>query len=167
MEETYCPIKGEGSESEEFEDSRENLPSKGPIEPSSTNEQAPTPINAVYSSQPSMSIPSSGPTSQGGMGQDIMREGSAEDDCLNHMDLIKDMKFYQDATLDYQNAYEVLYVQQVEPQSKYSMQTYLTEEASAAIKVAKAKVQQWHQELLDTKCDCQSEIESAVSRAVE
>ena len=101
------------------------------------------------------------------MGQDIAKEGSAEDDHLDHVDLIEDAKFYKNATLDYQNAYEVLHVQQVELQSKYSTQSYLMEKALAAIKAAKAEVQQWHQEFLDAKCDCQSEIESAVSRAVE
>ena len=75
--------------------------------------------------------------------------------------------FYQDAAiLDYQNAYEVLHAQQVELQRNYSVQSYLMEEASAEIKVAKAKAQQQHQELLDVKhATVQSEIESAVSRA--
>ena len=52
-------------------------------------------------------------------------------------------------------------------QSKYSAQSYLMEEASAAIKAAKAEAQQQHQKLLDAKCESQSEIESVVSRAVE
>ena len=31
----------------------------------------------------------------------------------------------------------------------------------------KAKLRLWHQELLDERCDCKAEIESAVSRVVE
>lgn len=49
------------------------------------------------------------------------------------MDLIKDTKFYQDTALNYQNTYEALHAQQVELQSKYSAQSYLIKEASAAI----------------------------------
>ena len=52
------------------------------------------------------------------------------------MDLIEDAKFYQDAALNYQNAYEALHVQQVELQSKYSAQSYLIKEASVAVKAA-------------------------------
>lgn len=93
-----------------------------------------------------------------------MREGHAKGD-LNHIDLIEDAKFYQDTALNYQNAYEFVHVQQVELQSKYSAQSYLMEEALVAIKAAEA--QQCHQDLLYAKHNCQSEIESAVSRAVE
>ena len=100
------------------------------------------------------------------MGQDIMGEGCHKKD-LDHANLIEDAKFYQDAALNYQNAYEVLYVQHVELQSKYSVQSYLIKEASFAIKAAKAESQLQHQELIDARCDCKVEIKSAIGRAVE
>ena len=106
---TSHQVKGEESESEdeeEFEDSRENLPPKDPVEPSSTHEWVPLPINAIHSSQPSLSLSSlPGPTSQAVIGQDITGEGRHEGD-LDHTDFIEDAKFYQDAALDYQNTYE-------------------------------------------------------------
>ena len=51
--------KGEESESEdeeEFEDSRENLPPRDPVGPSSNHEQSPLPGNTIPSSQPTSSL---------------------------------------------------------------------------------------------------------------
>ena len=154
--------ESESEDEEEFKDSWENLPPRNLVEPSSTHEQVLLPANVIASSQPSSS--SSCLTSQSGISQDIMGEGCHEE-VIDHVDLIEDMKFYQD--LDYQNTYKALHAQQVELQGKYSAQAYLIKEASAAIKAAEAKVQGRHQELLDAQCNHQVEIKSAMNKAVE
>ena len=48
-------------------------------------------------------------------------------------DLIADAKFYQDATLGYQDVYETLCVQHEELQHWYAQQAQLVEEASEAL----------------------------------
>ena len=48
-------------------------------------------------------------------------------------DLIEDTKFYQDAALGYQDAYETLHIQQEELQHRYAQQAQLVEEASKAL----------------------------------
>ena len=96
----------------------------------------------------------------------ILCGGVHHKEVIDHADFIEDTQFYQDAALDYQNTYEALHAQQVEPQGKYSLQAYLIKEASAAIKAVEAEAQCQHQELLDAEHNHQIEIESAVSRAV-
>ena len=84
--------ESESEDEEEFEDSRENLPSRDPVEPSSAHEKVPLPANVIASSQPSSS--SLGPTSQLGVSQDIMGEEHHEE-VIDQVDLIEDAKFYQ------------------------------------------------------------------------
>ena len=48
-------------------------------------------------------------------------------------DLIEDTKFYQDAAIEYQDAYETLCIQQEELQHQYTQQAQLVEEASKAL----------------------------------
>ena len=52
---------------------------------------------------------------------------------ISTADLIEDAKFYQDATLGYQDAYETLCVQQEELQHRYTQQAQLVEETSEAL----------------------------------
>ena len=85
----------------------------------------------------------------------------------DNLDLIEDAKFYQDAALDYQNAYEALHVQQAELQSRYSQQAHLIKEASEAIKSAEAEASRRHQELLDAQHSHDANIKSAVNKAIE
>ena len=51
---------------------------------------------------------------------------------ISQEDLIKDAKFYQDAAINYQNAYEALLAQQVQNfKDKFEAQSHLIQEASA------------------------------------
>ena len=52
---------------------------------------------------------------------------------ISAVDLIEDAKFYQDAAIGYQDAYETLCVQQEELQHWYAQQAQLVEEASEAL----------------------------------
>ena len=81
-------------------------------------------------------------------------------------DLVEDANLYQDAAIEYQNAYEPLWLQQEELQSKYAQQAHLIEEASGALKAAEAKASKHHQELVYIQKSCDADIQSAVNKAV-
>ena len=52
---------------------------------------------------------------------------------INTTNLIEDIKFYQDAALGYQDAYEALQLQQEELQHWFTQQAQLVQEASEAL----------------------------------
>ena len=52
---------------------------------------------------------------------------------LTQLALIEDAKFYQDAAIGYQDAYETLQIQQEELQHWYTQQAQLVEETSEAL----------------------------------
>ena len=54
-----------------------------------------------------------------------MQHEGEEFDALGYSDLLEDAKFYQDAVVEYQNAYSIQY--------KYTHQAHLLEEASGAL----------------------------------
>ena len=53
--------------------------------------------------------------------------------------LLEDVKYFHNAALSYQDAYEALQVQQVELQTKFTEQAQLVQEASDALKAAEAE----------------------------
>ena len=65
---------------------------------------------------------------------------------ISTADLIEDAKFYQDATIRYQDAYETLQIQQEELQHRYAQQAQLVEEASEALQAVEAESSVRHQE---------------------
>ena len=70
---------------------------------------------------------------------------------ISQEDMIKDAKFYQDAAINYQNAYEALLAQQAELQDRFKAQSHLIQEASAAIDIAETEAKTHHQELLHVR----------------
>ena len=75
-------------------------------------------------------------------------------------DILQDAKIYQDATIEYQNAYQTL-------KQKYSKQVCLMEEASGAFSAAESQASQKQQELLNLKKQCEVDIQLAVGKALE
>ena len=126
---------------EEFQDSRSS-PAPGGLE-----EPTPTPGIFPPSSQNGVSrvvtTSMGNPVSSGNV--DI--ESSTEVG-ISQEDLIEDAKFYQDAAINYQNAYEALLAQQVELQGKFKAQSHLIQEASVAIDATESKAKTKCQELL-------------------
>ena len=61
--------------------------------------------------------------------------------------LLEDVKYFHNAALSYQDAYEALQLQQVELQTKFTEQAQLVQEASDALKAAEAESAVRHQEL--------------------
>ena len=61
--------------------------------------------------------------------------------------LLEDVKYFHNAALSYQDAYEALQLQQVELQTKFTEQAQLVQEASDALKAAEAESAVCQQEL--------------------
>ena len=135
--------QSESGSEEEFEDSREVLPSRDQFKPPSAPVLVPVPAEVTVSTGPMPSSSLGGPIPSGEVDANLVGEGF-DDGTLNE-DLIEDAKFYQDVALNYQKA---LLAQQVELQDKFKAQSCLMEEASVAIHTAETEAQQWHQELL-------------------
>ena len=57
-------------------------------------------------------------------------------------DILRDTKLYQDATIEYRNAYQAL-------EQRYSEQAQLMEEASGALSAAEFQASQKQQELIN------------------
>ena len=74
-------------------------------------------------------------------------------------DILQDAKLYQDATIEYQNAYQAL-------KQKYSEQAHLMEEASGALFAAESQASQKHQELLDLQKKSEADIQLAIGKAL-
>ena len=154
------PVNEEHSDSgseEEFQDSRS---SPGDLEES-------TPAPGIFLSSSKTEAPQIATTSVGGpisSGEVDIELNTGEG--VSQEDLIE-AKFYQEAVINYQNAYEALLAQQGELQGKFEAQSHLIQEASAAIDVAETEAKTHHQELLCVRQDQQKEMDSAVSKMVE
>ena len=85
---------------------------------------------------------------------------------ISMADLIEDAKFYQDATLGYQDAYETLCIQQEELQHWYAQQAQLVEEASKALWAVEAESSARHQEYVALQNQWEAEIWQAVDEAM-
>ena len=85
---------------------------------------------------------------------------------INTANLIEDTKFYQDAALGYQDAYETLCVQQGELQHRYTQQVQLVEEASETLRVAEAESSLRHQELVNLQQQWEVDIQHSVDKTV-
>ena len=67
--------------------------------------------------------------------------GSEEGTNASHVaNLLEDIKYFHNATLGYQDAYEALQQQQEELQSKFSEQAKLVQDASEALRAVEARV---------------------------
>ena len=69
------------------------------------------------------------------------------------------MSSYQDATIEYHNAYKVL-------EQKYAEQAHLMEEASGALFAAETQASQKQKELLDLQGTHEAEIQMAMDKAL-
>ena len=74
-------------------------------------------------------------------------------------DILQDAKLYQDAAIEYWNAYEAL-------EQKYSEQANLMEEASGALFAAESQASQKQQELLNLQKRCEADIQLAIGKAL-
>ena len=130
--------KAESDSDLEYQDSREDAP--GSLAASiAVRRSAPTtkptslPDLSLHANQDPESVP---PVAH--QQQDIEDSGELGD--IHMGDLLEDAKFYQDASFEYQSAYEALHLQQEELQSRHTQQAHLIQEASGALKSCRDQV---------------------------
>ena len=80
--------------------------------------------------------------------------------------LLEDVKYFHNAALSYQDAYEALQVQQVELQTKFTEQAQLVQEASDALKANEAESAACQQELVSELTTLRNQREADIQQAV-
>ena len=105
--------------------------------------------------------------------ESVQTPGSAEsvESVNTHMaNLLEDVKYFHNATLSYQDAYEALQAQQVELQTKFTEQAQLVQEASDALRAneveSAARQQELVSELMTLRNQWEADIQQAVGQAV-
>ena len=104
----------------------------------------------------SVQIPSSSPSSV----------ESVESVNTHTADLLEDVKYFHNAALSYQDAYEALQVQQAELQTKFTEQAQLVQEASEALKAVEAEATARQQELATELTTLRNQWEADIQQAV-
>ena len=80
--------------------------------------------------------------------------------------LLEDIKYFHNAAVSYQDAYEALQLQQAELQTKLTKQAQLVQEASEALKAVEAESTARQQEIAVLHDQWEADIQQAVGQAV-
>ena len=80
--------------------------------------------------------------------------------------LLEDIKYFHNATLGYQDAYEALQHQQEELQSKFTEQAKLVKEASETLRAVEAKSSMQQQEIEALQSQWEADIQHTIGQAV-
>ena len=80
--------------------------------------------------------------------------------------LLEDVKYFHNAALSYQDAYEALQLQQVELQTKFTEQAQLVQEASEALKAVEAESTARQQELATELTTLRNQREADIQQAI-
>ena len=80
--------------------------------------------------------------------------------------LLEDVKYFHNAALSYQDAYEALQAQQVELQTKFTEQAQLVQEASDALRANEAESAACQQELVSELTTLRNQREADIQQAV-
>ena len=79
---------------------------------------------------------------------------------------MEDIKYFHNAALSYQDAYEALQLQQAELQTKFTEQAQLVQEASEALKAVEAESTARQQEIATLRGQREADIQHAVGQAM-
>ena len=79
---------------------------------------------------------------------------------------MEDIKYFHNATLSYQDAYEALQLKQVELQTKFTEQVQLVKEASKTIKAVEAESDARQQEIAVLRDQREADIQQAIGQSV-
>ena len=123
----------------EFQDSREVLPTRSLADSIAVPRISQT--TTLETNQPSSTRFERRHTKQSAeSGESSQVLGSEEGmGAINTANLIEDIKFYQDAALGYQDAYEALQLQQEDLQHQFTQQAHLVQEACEALRAAEVE----------------------------
>ena len=80
--------------------------------------------------------------------------------------LMEDVRYFQNAALGYQDAYEALQLQQEELQTRFTQQAQLIQEASEALRAAEVESSVHKQEIVALQSQQDVDIQHAVNQAV-
>ena len=80
--------------------------------------------------------------------------------------LLEDVKYFHNAALGYQDAYEALQQQQEELQSKFTEQAQLVKEASETLKAVEAESSMHQQEIEALQSQREADIQQAIGQAM-
>ena len=123
---------------DDFQDSREVLPTRSLTDPITVT-RVPQATTLKTTQPPSLDLTrhqAKQPESGGSPQTPDSEEGANASHVAN---LLEDVKYFHNATLGYQDAYEALQQQQEELQSKFTEQAKLVKEASETLKAVEAE----------------------------
>ena len=149
----------------EFQDSREVLPTRSladfiavPWVPQVTTSES-TWLSSTGIVEYHMEQSESGGSPQ------VLDSEEGEGD-INTAGLIEDVKYFQDAALGYQDAYDALQLQQEELQHQFTQQAQLVQEASEALQAAEVESLVQQQEIVAFQSQWDIDIQHAVDQAM-
>ena len=145
-----------GSE-DEFQDSKETLPPRSLAE-SIAATRVPQ-VSTFQTAQPSSLDLTEHHIEQTGPVESLQTPSSVESANATHTaNLLEDIKYFHNATLSYQDAYEALQQQQAELQTKFTEQAKLVQEASDALKAVEAESSAKQQEIATLRGQWEADI---------
>ena len=144
----------------EFQDSREVLPTRSLADSIAVPRL--TQATLETNNQPPLSRLEShiNQTTESGESLQVLDSESGTG-AIGTANLIEDAKFYQDTTLEYQDAYETLRLQQEELQHRYTQQVQLVQEASEALRAVEVQSSIRQQEFVALQSQWEAEIQRA------
>ena len=148
-----------------FQDSREALPTRSLVDfvavtrvPQSTTSQTTQPPSPEFNRRHHLESES---------GESPQTPSSEEGANASHVaNLLEDVKYFHNAALGYQDAYETLQQQQEELQSRFTEQAKLVQEASEALRAAEVESTVKQQEIATLQSQQEADIQHAVGKAV-
>ena len=149
----------------EFQDSREVLPTRSladsiavPRVPQATTSETMQPSSTGFVEHH---------TEQSESGGSLQVLNSEEGvGASNAASLIEDVRYFQNAALGYQDAYEALQLQQEELQTRFTQQAQLVQEASEALRAAEVESSVHKQEIVALQSQQDVDIQRAIDQAV-
>ena len=150
---------------DEFQDSKEDPPPRSLAESIAATRvpQVPT----FQTTQPSSPDLTEHHIEQTGPVESPQTPSSVESANANHTaNLLEDIKYFHNAALSYQDAYEALQLQQAELQTKFTEQAQLVQEASEALKAVEAESSAKQQEIATLQGQREADIQQAIGQAV-
>ena len=155
----------DSSSDEEFQDSKEVLPPRTLAE-SITTARIPQIATSQTTSQPQPDLSGHHVEQQTRPVESPQTPDSVESANTHTANLLEDIKYFHNAVLSYQDAYEALQLQQVELQTKFTEQAQLVQEASEALKAVEAESTARQQEIITLRDQWEADIQQAVGQAV-
>ena len=149
----------------EFQDSREVLPTRSLADSTAVPRVPQT--TTTETMQPLLHELSQHCTKQLESGESLQTPNSEESANASHTaNLLEDIRYFHNAALGYQDAYEALQQQQEELQSRFTEQAKLVQKASEVLKAAYVESSARQQEIIALQSQWEADIQHAIGQAV-